>query len=55
MNNRAQATEHILKFLKSSEIGMLITGTHQYKKHRLVMSILDKQYKNKKYCFVSTE
>lgn len=51
MNNRAQAAEHILEFLKSPEIGMLITGTHQYKKHRLVMSILDKQYKNKKILF----
>jgi len=51
MNNKAQATEQILDFLKSSETGMLITGTHQFEKHCLVMSILNRQYKNKKILF----
>lgn len=51
MNNRDQATYKILNFLKSDESGVLITGTNQYEKHLLVMSILDKEYENKRILF----
>lgn len=51
MNGKEQAIEGILEFLKSNEKSMLITGTHQYKKHKLVMAILDKYYKSAKILF----
>ena len=38
MNNLQDASKDILNFLKSDKKCMLITGTHQYKKHILVMS-----------------
>ncbi len=46
MNGKQQAIEQIEDFLKSNEKCILITGTHQYQKHRLVMKILNKNYKN---------
>ncbi|NLK96556.1 MAG: hypothetical protein GX272_00535 [Epulopiscium sp.] len=46
MNGRQKAIEQIVDFLKSDEKCMLITGTHQYEKHKLVMKILNKYYKN---------
>ncbi|GHV18997.1 hypothetical protein FACS18949_07350 [Clostridia bacterium] len=51
MNNKAQAIERITEFLKSDEKGLLITGTHQYKKHRLIMSALNEYYKNANILF----
>ena len=33
MNGKQQAIDKITDFMKSDRTGMLITGTHQYKKH----------------------
>lgn len=46
MNGKKQAIENIVDFLKSDEKCMIITGTHQYEKHKLIMKILNKYYKN---------
>lgn len=46
MNGRDQVVKEIEDFLKTNERGLLITGTHQYQKHILVMKILNKYYKN---------
>ena len=46
MNGKQQAIDKIIEFLKSDDKGMLITGTNQYKKHYLVMAMLEKHYKN---------
>ncbi len=46
MNGKDQAIKEIEEFLESDGKGLLITGTHQYEKHRLVMKILNKYYKN---------
>jgi hypothetical protein len=51
MNGKEQAIEQITEFLKSDEKAMLITGTHQYNKHKLVMALLNKHYKNAKILF----
>lgn len=51
MNNKEQAIIKLKEFLNSDEKGVLITGTNQYKKHMLVIAILDKYYKNKKVLF----
>ena len=40
-----------MNFLKSDKRCMLITGTHQYKKHVLIMALLNKYYKNAKILF----
>lgn len=42
MNNKEQAAAQIEEFLQSDEKCMLLTGTHQYEKHKLVMRILNK-------------
>lgn len=42
MNGKEQAIAQIEDFLKSDEKCMLLTGTHQYKKHKLIMSVLNK-------------
>lgn len=46
MNGKEQAVDKIIKFIKSDEKGLLITGTHQYKKHYLIMALLNRYYKN---------
>lgn len=46
MNGKELAIKEIENFLRSNEKGLLITGTHQYEKHRLVMKIINKCYKN---------
>jgi len=46
MNGIQQAVDKISDFLESDEKGLLLTGTHQYKKHKLVMSILNTSYRN---------
>ncbi|HCC07261.1 MAG TPA: hypothetical protein DEP72_03715 [Clostridiales bacterium] len=50
-NNKKQAIEKITEFLKSDEKIMLLKGTHQYNKHKLIMALLDKNYKNAKILF----
>lgn len=40
-NNKKQFLKSIEEFIKSDEKCMLITGTHQYKKHIGVMAMLD--------------
>ena len=37
MNNRQQATEKIIDFIKSENKILLLTGTYQYEKHKLVL------------------
>jgi hypothetical protein len=51
MNNKSNAIKDIEEFLKSNERCMLITGTHQFKKHVLIMALIDKYYKNAKVLF----
>lgn len=51
MNGKQQAIDQILDFLKSDEKGLLITGTYQFKKHYLVMALLEKHFKNAKILF----
>lgn len=46
MNNRDQAIIEIKDFLKSDERCMLLTGTHQYEKHKLIMRILNEELDN---------
>jgi hypothetical protein len=51
MNTRENAINEIVDFLKSDEKGLLITGTHQFEKHKLVMALLEKYYRNAKILF----
>lgn len=51
MNNKDNAIKDIEKFLRSDKKCMLITGTHQFKKHVLVMALLEKYYKNAEVLF----
>ena len=44
MNNKATAILQFEEFLKSDNKGVLITGTNQYEKHRLVMAVINKHY-----------
>jgi len=43
LGNREQAVAQIEEFLESNEKCMLLTGTHQYEKHKLIMRILNKK------------
>lgn len=43
MGNREKAVAQIEEFLESKEKCMLLTGTHQYEKHKLIMRILNKK------------
>ncbi len=51
MNGKEQAVENIISFLNSDEKALLLTGTHQYNKHKLVMAVLDKYYRNASILF----
>jgi hypothetical protein len=51
INGKKQAVEEIEKFLRSEDKGILITGTHQYDKHKLVMAIIEKKYKKANILF----
>lgn len=51
MYDKEQAIDKITEFLKSDEKAILLTGTHQYKKHKLIMALLNKYYKNAKILF----
>jgi hypothetical protein len=46
MNNQNDALINIENFFKSDKKCMLITGTNQFKKHLLVMYVINKYYKN---------
>lgn len=54
MNTRNEATMQIKRFLSSDEKYCLVTGTHQYEKHRLVLRILAEYYKKGKFLFRSS-
>lgn len=54
MNTRSEATEKIKQFLSSDEVYCIVTGTHQYEKHRLVLQILANFYKNGNFLFRTT-
>lgn len=51
MNSKDIAISQISNFISSHETGLLLTGTHQYEKHRLVMRIINKSYNNAKILF----
>ncbi len=51
MNGKQQAVDQIHEFLKSNEKSMLITGTHQYEKHKLIMKILNQYFNNARILF----
>ena len=51
MNTKQNAIESIEEFLHSDERCLLITGTHQYAKHKLIMAILDKHFENHLFLF----
>ena len=46
-----EKNKQITEFLKNDEKAILLTGTHQYKKHKLIMALLNKYYKNAKILF----
>lgn len=46
MNNKENAIRQIEAFLQSDEKCMLLTGTNQYEKHKLVMRVLNNQLEN---------
>ena len=50
-NNKNEYINSIEKFLKSEDKGILVTGTHQYEKHKLIMAIINKDFKNAKILF----
>lgn len=51
MNNKEQCYDKIIKFINSSNKCLLIKGTNQYKKHKLVIAIINQLYKDKKILF----
>ncbi len=51
MYGKEQAIKQITEFLESDEKAILLTGTHQYKKHKLIMALLNKYYKNTRILF----
>jgi hypothetical protein len=51
MNTKELAIREIEAFLVSDGKCMLLTGTHQYNKHKLIMGVLDKHYKKKLILF----
>lgn len=51
MNGRKEAVSQIKEFLNSDESGLLITGTNQYKKHLLIMELLDCYYSGAQILF----
>jgi hypothetical protein len=40
MNTRDEAIEGIINFLQSDKKALLMTGTHQYEKHKLILRVL---------------
>lgn len=51
MHTQETATKTIEDFLNSEDRCLLLTGTHQYKKHKLVMHILNEKYAGKSILF----
>lgn len=51
MNNKATAIAQFEEFIKSDDKGILITGTHQYEKHKLAMAVINKHYTGAKILF----
>ncbi len=51
MNTREKAKEELISFIKGDSRCILLTGTHQYEKHPLVMQALHETYKNAKILF----
>lgn len=51
MSNKATAISQFEEFLKSDDKGILITGTHQYEKHKLAMKVINKHYNGAKILF----
>lgn len=51
MNGQKDAIKSIEEFLKSDNKCMLITGTHQFKKHLLAMYVINQHYKNARILF----
>lgn len=50
-NNKVNIIKEIGDFLDSDEKGMLITGTHQFKKHIAAMYVINEKLKNKRILF----
>lgn len=44
MSNKDEAIMKIESFLTSDHTGLLLTGSNQYEKHRLVMALLEKNF-----------
>ncbi len=40
MNGKKQAYDNIVDFIKSDDKCLLLTGTHQYEKHKLIMKVI---------------
>ncbi|QIK86633.1 hypothetical protein G7061_08425 [Erysipelothrix sp. HDW6B] len=53
MNDKAKFISDLKDFIMSDGKGVLITGTHQYSKHKVIISVLNEMYKNKKILFRS--
>lgn len=51
MSNKATVISQFEEFLKSDDKGVLITGTHQYEKHKLAMAVIEKHFKNANILF----
>lgn len=51
MNEKDQAIEKIDAFLQSEDKGMLLTGTHQFEKHKLIMKVLNNHYQGARILF----
>lgn len=51
MNTREKAKTDLINFIKSGKRGILLTGTHQYEKHPLVMACLEELYQNARVLF----
>ena len=51
MSNKATVISQFEEFLKSDDKGVLITGTHQYEKHKLAMAVIDKYFRNANILF----
>jgi len=51
MNTRKKAKEQIIDFINSDRRCLLLTGTHMYEKHKLVLSILGNEVEHKNILF----
>lgn len=51
MNGKKEAISQLLTFLKSDERFAILTGTHEHKKHKLALQVIDYYYKGKNILF----